>query len=469
MTTGAQSEIAFSPATAADMEFIRSQLEGERLDTQRLEPEQFITIREDGCIVALGRVKPYEHTYELGSLCVAPDRRGRGLGEAITRELIRRFPQDEVYLTTDASVGLPAYYERFGFLRTDILPPELQAKVDWLIETGFRGSPVGMIYDRRIEKLPTIGDIYRAKHVIADYLQPTPLVRNAVISREYGFEAYLKLEHLQPIGAFKVRGGVYLSVGLSDDERRLGIIGASTGNHGQSLAYGANMAGVRCTILMPDESNPMKVESMRALGAEVLFHGADFEAAREYAENLAEESGAQFIHHANDPRLITGVATLSLEVMEVLPDVDVIVAPIGGGSGVLAHLLCAKALRPDVEVIAVQAEGARAVYDSWRERCLVRREIDTAAEGLATGAAYYPAIKTLIDRLDDFILVSEDDMREAMLLLARAAHVVAEESGAAATTGAVKLKERLAGKKVAIIVSGGNVPLDHLRRVLNTI
>lgn len=451
------------------MAFIREQLEKEVLDTERLEPEQFITIREDGRIVAFGRVKPYEHTYELGSVCVAADRRGRGLGEAITRELIRRFPQDEVYLTTDAAVGLPAYYERLGFLRTDVLPPELQAKVDWIKDTGFREGPVGMIYDRRIENLPTIGDIYRAKHLLEGKLQQTPLLRNPVISRENGFEAYLKYENLQPIGAFKVRGGVYLAAGMSEEERARGIIGASTGNHGQSLAYAANMDGMKCTIFMPEESNPMKVESMRALGAEVVFHGENFEETRKRAEDFAAETGAQFIHHANDSRLITGVATLSLEVMEALPDVDVIVAPIGGGSGVLAHLLCAKELRPDVEVIAVQAEGARAVYDSWKNRCLVEREIHTAAEGLATGSAYYPAVKTLIDRLDDFLLVTETEIREAMLLLARAAHVIAEEAGATATAGAIQIKERLAGKKVALIVSGGNVPLDHLRRILNTI
>lgn len=458
----------FSPATADDMDFILGMLEGERLDTQRLEPAQFITIREDGRIIGLGRVKPYEHTYELGSVCVAPDRRGRGLGEAITRELIRRFPQDEVYLTTDAAVGLPAFYERFGFLRTDVLPPELQAKVDWLIETGFRGSPVGMIYDRRIEQLPTVADIYRSRQVLEEYLAPTPLVHNPVISRENGFEAYLKLENLQPIGAFKVRGGVNLAAGVDEAERARGIVGASTGNHGQSLAYGARIAGMKCTILMPEESNPMKVESMRALGAEIVFHGNDFEAAREYAETLAEETGAQYIHHSNDMRLITGVATISLEVMETLPDVDVVIASMGGGSGVMAHLLFGKELRPDLEVIAVQAEGARAVHDSWRNRCLVTGGINTAAEGLATGAGYCPAVKTLIDRLDDFVLVSEEEIRDGMRLLARGAHVIAEEAGAAATAGAVKIRERLAGKKVAIIVSGGNVPLDHLRRVLNT-
>ncbi len=133
-----------------------------------------------------------------------------------------------------------------------------------------------MIYDRRIEQLPTLADVYRARHLLEPHLQRTPLVLNPAMSRELGFEAWLKLENLQPIGAFKVRGGVYLSVSMTEEERSRGIIGASTGNHGQSLAYGANLAGIKCIIVMPEEANPMKVESMRALGAQVLFHGTNF-------------------------------------------------------------------------------------------------------------------------------------------------------------------------------------------------
>ena len=286
------------------------------------------------------------------------------------------------------------------------------------------------------------------------------------MSRELGFEAWLKLENLQPIGAFKVRGGVYRSASMTEEERSHGIIGASTGNHGQSLAYGAKLAGIKCTIVMPEEANPMKVESMRALGAQVLFHGANFEEAREWAEEHAASEGVQYIHHSNAPRLIAGVATMSLEIVEDLPDVDVILVAVGGGSGALANIVVAKQLRPNVEVIGVQAAGAPAVYESWKSHTLRAAGIDTAAEGLATGAAYHPALRTMIDHLDDFVLVSEEEIRGAMLLLARGAHVIAEEAGAAATAGAVQLQKRLAGKNVAIIVSGGNVPLDHLRRVL---
>jgi len=444
------------------MAFITRTIERERLDGERLEASQFITVREDGRVIAFGRIKPYERTHELGSVCAVPEARNRGLGERVTRELIRRFPQDEVYITTD----LTAYYERLGFLRTDNPPPELAEKMERVCAAMLRENVAAMVYDRRIEQLPTVADAYRAKHLLEPHLQPTPLVRNAVMSRELGFEAYLKLENLQPIGAFKVRGGVYLSLSMTEEERARGIIGASTGNHGQSLAYGANLAGIRCIIVMPEEANPMKVESMRALGADVRFHGVNFEEAREWAEEHAAAEGFQYIHHSNAPRLVTGVATMSLEIIETLPDVDVIITPVGGGSGAVAHCLVAKELRPNVEVIGVQAAGAPAVYESWKSRTLVHAGINTAAEGLATGAAYHPALKTLIDRLDDFVLVSEDEIRDAMLMLARCAHVVAEEAGAAATAAGVQLRERLAGKKVAVVVSGGNVPLDHLRRVL---
>lgn len=462
MAIDTKREIEFEPATTADMEFIRASLESERLDTERLAPEQFITVRKAGKIVAFGRVKPYEETYELGSVWVDPAARGQGLGEAVTWELVRRFPQDDVFLTTD----IAPYYERLGFLRTEILPRELADKVARFLEAGVRDHIDGMVYDRTYERLPTLADVYAAKHRIEGRLQRTPLLRNAAMTRELGFEAYLKLENLQPIGAFKVRGGVNLCASMSDEERQRGIVGASTGNHGQSLAYGASMCGMRCVVAMPVEANPMKVESMRALGADVQFHGANFEEAREWAEAFARHENLRYVHHVNTPELMAGVATISLEIIEDLPDVDVIFVPIGGGSGALGHCLVAKALRPEVQVIGVQAAGAPAVYNSWRERKLQRASIATAAEGLATGYAFYAPVRTFIEKLDDMVLVSEQELRQAAVMLARTAHVVAEESGAASTAAAVQLAERLAGKKVAIIVSGGNLPIDHLRQLL---
>jgi threonine dehydratase len=461
VTTEAAPDAQIAPATPEDLPFIRDTVERLRLDPEHLDPAQFITLRREGRIIAFGRVKPYDNTYELGSVAVIEEERGKGLGAAIVRELVQRFPQDEVYITTD----LPAYFERLGFLRTEILPPELEDKIARVCD-GLRPGTVGMIYDRRIERLPGIADIYRARHVLEGQLPRTPLLLNPHISRELGFDVYIKYENLMPIGAFKVRGGVYLASTLTDEEKRHGIIGASTGNHGQSLAYGAKLAGARCIIAMPEEANQLKVDSMRALGAEVQFHGANFEEARGWAEETAVREGMRYVHHVNSPDLITGVATMSLEIMEDLPDADVIVTPIGGGSGTIGHLTVAKGLRPGLQVIGVQAAGAPAVYNSWRERKLQRGPIHTHAEGLATGHAYYISVKTFIDRMDDMSLVTEEEIGDAVVMLARLAHQVAEDSGAAAMAAAVKLRDHLQGKKVVVVLSGGNMTLDGLRRVL---
>ncbi len=453
--------LAFIPARPDDLPFIRETIERLRLDPEDLSAEQFVTLRRGDAIVAFGRIKPYRDTYELGSVAAVEQARDQGLGARIVRELVNSFPQDEVYITTD----IPQYFERLGFLRTTILPAELEAKIARVCD-GLRPGTVGMIYDRRIEQLPTLADTYRAKHVIEGYLPRTPLIHSPALSRELGCEAYLKLENLQPIGAFKVRGGVYLGATLGEDERARGIIGASTGNHGQSLAYGAHLFGVRCVIAMPEEANPMKVESMRALGADVQFHGANFEEARVWAEGHAQREGMRYIHHINAPELVAGVSTLSLEIVEDLPDVEVIISPVGGGSGLIGHCLVAKTLRPGVQVIGVQAEAAPAVYRSWKERTLQQAPIETAAEGVATGYAYYLAVKTLIDHLDDMLLVSEREIQDAVALVLRTAHVVAEESAATTVAAAVRLRDRIAGKKVALVISGGNMTLDRLRAVL---
>ncbi|MBI1885133.1 MAG: pyridoxal-phosphate dependent enzyme [Chloroflexi bacterium] len=450
-----------APAGPEDLPLIRQTIESERLDPDGLELSEFLTLREGERIVAFGRIKPYRQTYELCNVTVMPERRGRGLGARMVRELIDRFPQDEVHITTD----MPDYFGKLGFLRTEVLPVEIEAKIGRPCES-LRPGTLGMVYDRNIERLPTIADVYRARRIMAPHLPRTPLVRSAHLSRQLECEAYLKLESLQPIGAFKVRGGVNLAATLSPEERQRGIVGASTGNHGQSLAYGARLFGIRCVIFAPEEANELKIEAMRRLGAEVVREGADFEEARAAAEDRARREGLRYVHHINEPLLVAGVATISLEVVEDLPDVDVIIVPIGGGSGAVGHCIVAKALRPGLRLIGVQAEGAPAVYRSWKERKLQRAPIDTFAEGLATGIAFPMPVSVLIRTLDDFLLVSEEEMRRAIILLLEGAHVLAEAAGAAATAAAVKLGDQLRGKKVAIMVTGGNLELETLRRVL---
>ena len=181
--------------------------------------------------------------------------------------------------------------------------------------------------------VPDLGDVLAARQRIAPYLRPTPLYRYPALDAMTGAQVWVKHENHQPVGAFKVRGGVNLVSQLSADERRRGVIAASTGNHGQSVAYAADLFGVRAVICMPEQANPVKVESMRALGAEVVFHGRDFDEAREYCEKQAAEHRYRYIHSGDEPSLIAGVATYTLEILEDRPDTEVIVVPVGGGSG----------------------------------------------------------------------------------------------------------------------------------------
>ena len=222
-----------------------------------------------------------------------------------------------------------------------------------------------------ISPVPDLADVLAARQRIAPYLKPTPLYRYPALDALTGARVRVKHENHQPVGAFKVRGGVNLVSQLTADERRRGVIAASTGNHGQSVAYAANLFGVRAVICMPEQANPVKVESMQALGAEVVFHGRDFDEAREHCEKLAAAQGYRYIHSGDEPALIAGVATCTLEIIEAWPDTEVIVVPVGGGSGASAACLVAKAVRPSIEVIAVQSEAAPAAYRSWQAGSLV--------------------------------------------------------------------------------------------------
>lgn len=232
--------------------------------------------------------------------------------------------------------------------------------------------------------VPDLADVLAARQRIAPYLRATALYRYPALDAMTGAQVQVKHENHQPVGAFKVRGGVNLVSQLDADERRRGVITASTGNHGQSVAYAADLFGVRAVICVPEQANPVKVESMRALGAEVVYHGRDFDEAREHCEKQATEHGYRYIHSGNEPSLIAGVATATVEILEAQPDTEVIVVPVGGGSGAAGACVVARAVRSSVEVIGVQSEAAPAAYRSWQAGTLVEDTTSTFAEGLAT-------------------------------------------------------------------------------------
>lgn len=318
---------------------------------------------------------------------------------------------------------------------------------------------------------PTFTDIVAAREAISEFLPRTPLVRLNKISEMLQCDYYAKLENLQPTGAFKVRGGVNLvrnELSATGNGKPVALITASTGNHGQSIAYAGRLFGARVIIYAPTENvNESKIRAMRDLGAEVRLHGRDFDEARLEVERVTQEEGYRYVHSANEPLLIAGVATASVEILEDLPDVDLIIAPAGGGSCASGACLAAHELNPKVRVYAVQSDAAPAVWHAYQNRSLdPYPTMQTAHEGLATRVPFELTNKILWKDLTDFLLVSDEEINDAIRILARDAKQVAEGAGAASLAGAIKLREQLRGKKVVGILTGGNIPPHRFAKLL---
>jgi threonine dehydratase len=315
---------------------------------------------------------------------------------------------------------------------------------------------------------PTLADVLQARAAIAPYLRPTPTIEATALGALLGCRVYLKCENLTPTGAFKVRGGINLLAALTPEERARGVLAVSTGNHAQSVAYAARLFGVPALIYMPAGANPLKVAATRALGAEVVLTGRDFDEARVAAEERAARDGLRYIHSANEPLLVAGVGTYALELLEAAPDLAAIFVPVGAGSGVLGTATVAHAINPAIRVIGVQSEGAPAVYLSWRAgRRVETEQITTFAEGLATRQPFELPLALIPRLVDEIMLVSDDELRRAIVTLLETARQVVEGAGAASVAAAFRRREELAGKKVGLVLSGGNITLDQLRELLN--
>uniref|UniRef100_A0A7S4I207 Tryptophan synthase beta chain-like PALP domain-containing protein n=1 Tax=Odontella aurita TaxID=265563 RepID=A0A7S4I207_9STRA len=312
-------------------------------------------------------------------------------------------------------------------------------------------------------------DVLDALPRVRSVLRPTLLRSWPGLNKLLGFEFYLKHENHQPVGAFKVRGGVNLTATLSDRERGRGIVAVSTGNHGQSLAFASRREGLQCTIVVPRGNNPGKNEAMKGLGANLIEEGKDFDEARSYVENvLTKREGMRYVHSADEPLLIAGVGTMAYEIFEDLPDPDAILVPIGLGSSVCGTCIVAKHVRPQTEVIGVQAEGAPSVVETWRSGQWTTADfIDTFAEGIATRVPAEMTMDIMRNLMDDAMLVSDDEMRRAVWHILAHTRNLAEGSGAASLAAALKHKERFQGKKVVGILSGGNLDLSQLGRILS--
>jgi threonine dehydratase len=314
----------------------------------------------------------------------------------------------------------------------------------------------------------SLARVEAARQVVYRYMRPTPLIHYPLLSQEMGLQAYIKHENHTPIGAFKIRGGIYLMAHLAQ-QHVPGVITATRGNHGQSVALAAHWHGIPATVVVPQGNNPEKNALMRAQGAELIEYGQDFDEARLLVEQLQHERGLYYVHPANEPMLINGVGTYWLEVYEDLPDLAVALVPVGGGSGVCAAITVLKALCPQVRIIGVQAENAPAVYQSWKNRQICETaSAQTFADGLATRVAFEMPFRIMQEGLDDMVLVSEEEMRQAILRLLRTTHNLAEGAGAAAVAAAWKLRHSLQGQKVVMVLSGGNMDLATLRWALHT-
>jgi len=314
---------------------------------------------------------------------------------------------------------------------------------------------------------PTFADVLDAARQIRPHLAPTPLRRYPSLDRLLGAEVYVKHENHNPTGAFKVRGGINLVSRLSEDERARGVIAASTGNHGQSVAFAARLFGVSAIICAPAIANPVKVEAMQDLGAEVILEGERYDDSRGVAERLANEHGYRYIHSGDEPLLISGVGTHTLEIVQERPDIDTIFVPIGGGSGAAGAATVAKAVNPSIRVVGVQSESAPAAYLSWKSGTLQDSPNTTRAEGLSTAAPFELPQRIMRRLLDDFVLVSDDEIDAATALMIEKTRTLVEAAGAAALAGAIKQKAQVRGHRVALICSGGNISPAQLKALLS--
>jgi len=313
--------------------------------------------------------------------------------------------------------------------------------------------------------MPTLCDVYAARANVYRHLKPTPLYRYSSLNDATELELYVKHENHQPIGAFKVRGGLNLAAGLTVAERKAGLFTASTGNHGQSIAFAARAYGMRATIAVPDGANPAKVAAMRGLGAAVVFCGADFDMAREWITGVAQQQGGTIVGPTDEP-LICGVATFALEILEELPDVDVLIVPVGAGSGVCGAAIVAKSINPKIEVIGVQSAQSPTQQLSWKAGKPALGPMNTFIEGVATRAPFENTQAIMRKYLDDFVLIDDEDTKHSMRLLIEHTRNLPEGAAGLPLAAAMKLKDRLVGKKVAIAFSGGNLSIDKLRSIL---
>jgi len=313
-------------------------------------------------------------------------------------------------------------------------------------------------------------DVLQSRDRIRPHLPKTPLRAYPTLDAEVGrdIKVFVKHENHNPTNSFKARNGLSLMSALSADERQRGVVAATRGNHGLGLAWAGRLLGAKVTVCVPRGNNPEKNEAMRGFGVELIEEGRDYDEVVRVAERLVRERGVRLAHSTNDPLVIAGAATLTLEILEESPGIEALVIGVGGGSQAVGALTVARELRPDLKVYGVQAERASAIHDSWHEgRPIAKETADTFADGLATRNVYDLTFPPLRQGLAGFVTASEGEIGEALRLFLRATHNLAEGAGAAGLAGLLKLRDTLAGRTVGVVLSGANIDTVTLRRVLN--
>lgn len=313
-------------------------------------------------------------------------------------------------------------------------------------------------------------DVLEARLRIRPHLPPTPLRRYAALDAAAGegFAVWVKHENHNPTNSFKARNALSMMTGLPEADRKRGVVAATRGNHGLGVAWAGSLLGVPVTICVPRGNNPEKNEGMRGLGATLVEEGKDYDESLEVARRFVSERGLAMVHSTNDPAVIAGAATMTLEILEERPSLDALIISVGGGSQAVGAITVARAVKPGLPVYGVQAEGASAAHDSWHAgRPISKTSADTFADGLATRNVYEMTFPALLSGLAGFVLVSEGEMAESVRLLLRTTHNLAEGAGAAGLAGLFKMRGVLPGKNVGIILSGGNMDRETLGRVLS--
>ena len=311
-----------------------------------------------------------------------------------------------------------------------------------------------------------IQDFITAKEKLSKILLKTNLIQSPIFSKEAGNEVYIKPENLQKTGSFKIRGAYNKITNLSDEEKKKGVIASSAGNHAQGVAYGAKESGIKAVIVMPKSTPLIKVESTKQYGAEVVLHGDVYDDAFKKAKELEEKEGYIFVHPFDDEDVIYGQGTIALEILEELPETDIILVPIGGG-GLISGIACAaKILKPEIKIIGVEPDGAASAYEAIKEDKVVElKEANTIADGTAVKKIGNTTFEYIKKYVDEIITVSDYELMEAFLLLVEKHKIIAENSGILSLAALKKLKEK--NKKVVSVVSGGNIDVLMISSMIN--